>query len=112
MIAIFTPWLFDVSRLVMETFFYPMAVVLFLLALYAAQKKEDWSWLNIVTALAATLMLLTYSYTIGRSVRPVTGAADWCSSPPRRPRSNRIVKTWVAYGLHTNSLVDFQIEES
>src|SRR6266550_9602690 len=27
-IAIFTPWLFDVSRLVMETFFYPMALVL------------------------------------------------------------------------------------
>src|SRR5262245_41747565 len=28
-IAIFTPWLFDVSRLVMETFFYPMALALF-----------------------------------------------------------------------------------
>src|SRR5215471_21528306 len=39
-IAIFTPWLFDVSRLVMETFFYPMAIVLFLIALYSAAKKE------------------------------------------------------------------------
>ena len=38
-IAIFTPWLFEVSRLVMETFFYTMALVLLLLALYAAQKK-------------------------------------------------------------------------
>src|SRR5207237_5091088 len=64
-IAIFTPWLFDVSRLVMETFFYPMAVVLFLLALYAAQKKQAWSWAHIF-ALTATLMLLTLSYTLGR----------------------------------------------
>src|SRR5437588_2728809 len=46
-IAIFTPWLFDVSRLVMETFFYPMTVVLFLLALHAAQKKQAWSWANV-----------------------------------------------------------------
>src|ERR1051325_11039143 len=43
-IAIFTPWLFEVSRLVMETFFYPMALALFLLAVYTAQKKESWSW--------------------------------------------------------------------
>src|ERR1051325_1006154 len=57
-IAIFTPWLFDVSRLVMETFFYPMAIVLFLIALYAAQKKDKWSWTNVL-ALAVTLMLLT-----------------------------------------------------
>src|ERR1041384_8472189 len=63
-IAIFTPWLFDVSRLVMETFFYPMAIVLFLLVLYAAQKRESWSWFN-VTSIASSLILLTYSYTIG-----------------------------------------------
>ncbi|HEY6229631.1 MAG TPA: glycosyltransferase family 39 protein, partial [Pyrinomonadaceae bacterium] len=69
-IAIFTPWLFEVSRLVMETFFYPMALALFLLALYAAQKKESWSWLNIL-AIASTLMLLTYSYTIGRLLGPL-----------------------------------------
>jgi 4-amino-4-deoxy-L-arabinose transferase-like glycosyltransferase len=46
-IAIFTPWLFDVSRLVMETFFYPAAVVLFLFALYTVQKKPAWSWTGI-----------------------------------------------------------------
>ena len=72
-IAIFTPWLFDVSRLVMETFFYPMAVVLFLLALYAAQKRESWSWFN-VTSIATTLMLLTYTYTIGRLLGPLLAA--------------------------------------
>src|SRR5207237_1882554 len=60
-IAIFTPWLFDVSRLVMETFFYPMAIVLFLIALWRAPEKEDWSWLNIA-ALGPTLLSLTCSY--------------------------------------------------
>src|SRR5256885_10336634 len=53
--AIFTPWLFDVSRLVMETFFYPAAVMLFLLALYSARQKQAWPWTSVI-ALAATLM--------------------------------------------------------
>src|SRR6266850_1141908 len=57
-IAILTPWMFEVSRLVMETFFYPMALALFLLAVFRAQRKESWSWPTIVL-LAATLMLLT-----------------------------------------------------
>src|SRR3954465_4421049 len=47
-ISIFTPWVFEVSRLVMETFFYPMAIVLFLCALYEAQKKQRWSWMNVL----------------------------------------------------------------
>ncbi len=96
-IAIFTPWLFDVSRLVMETFFYPMAVVLFLLALYSAQKKENWSWWNIV-AVASTLMLLTYSYTIGRLLGPLL-AAGLVFFVTSQTRLTDIIKTWVAYGI-------------
>ncbi len=69
-IAFLTPWLFEVSRLVMETYFYPMALVLFLLALFRAQKKESWSW-PTVAMLAVTLMLLTYTYTIGRFLGPM-----------------------------------------
>jgi hypothetical protein len=96
-IAIFTPWLFDVSRLVMETFFYPAALVLFLLALYAAQKKEEWSWLTIVSV-AATLMLLTYTYTIGRLLGPLLagGLVVFVTS---QTRLTSIVKTWVAFGV-------------
>lgn len=97
LIAIFTPWLFDVSRLVMETFFYPMAVVLFLLALYAAQKKESWSWWNIVSV-ALTLMLLTYSYTIGRLLGPLL-AAGLVVFITSQTRLVSIIKTWVAYGI-------------
>ncbi|MFS8086408.1 MAG: hypothetical protein ACMG6H_12320, partial [Acidobacteriota bacterium] len=64
LLALLTPWLFEVGRLVFETFFYPMALVLFLFAVYYAQRKQSWSWLTVGT-LAATLMLLTYTYTIG-----------------------------------------------
>jgi len=95
-IAIFTPWLFDVSRLVMETFFYPMALALFLLAVYAAQKKENWSWLNI-SAIAATLMLLTYSYTIGRLLGPLM-AGGLLLFITSQTRLVSIARTWAAYG--------------
>src|SRR5438045_7531926 len=91
-IAIFTPWLFDVSRLVMETFFYPMAAVLFLLALYSAQKKEKWSTHNIAL-LALTLMLLTYSYTIGRLLGPAM-AAGLILFATSQTRLVSLVQTW------------------
>ena len=104
--AIFTPWLFDVSRLVMETFFYPAAVVLFLLALYAAQKKAEWSWLNIV-AVAGTLTLATYTYTIGRLLGPLL-AAGLVVFITSQTRLTSIIKAWVAYGLALIPLVVFR----
>ena len=105
-IAIFTPWLFDVSRLVMETFFYPAALALFLLALYAAQKKEEWSWLSIVSV-AGALMLITYSYTIGRLLGPLLagGLVFFITS---QARLTVIVKTWVAYGFTLIPLLVFR----
>src|SRR6266576_4943223 len=48
-IAFLTPWLFEVSRLVMETYFYPMALALFLLAVFHAQRKQIWSWSTVGT---------------------------------------------------------------
>lgn len=105
-IAIFTPWMFDVSRLVMETFFYPMAVVLFLLALHAAQKQESWSWLNVLL-LAATLMLLTYSYTIGRLLGPLL-AGGLILFATSQPRIMSIVKTWVVFALTLIPLLIFR----
>jgi len=105
-IAIFTPWLFDVSRLVMETYFYPMALVLFLLALHAAQKKESWSWLNVL-ALAVTLMLLTYSYTIGRLLGPML-AAGLILFATSQPRIISIVKTWVIFAVTLIPLLIFR----
>jgi len=105
-IAIFTPWLFDVSRLVMETFFYPAALVLFLMALYAAQRKESWSWFN-VTSIAAALMLLTYTYTIGRLLGPLL-AAGLILFATSQPRLVSVIKTWVFYALSLLPLFVFK----
>ena len=105
-IAIFTPWLFDVSRLVMETFFYPMALVLFLIALWRAQEKEDWGWLN-VAALAATLILLTYTYTIGRLLGPLlTGGLILFATSQTRLVS--IIRTWALYAIGLVPLLVFR----
>jgi hypothetical protein len=38
--ALLTPWLFEVGRLVLDVFFYPMALVLFFFVLYRAHKKK------------------------------------------------------------------------
>jgi 4-amino-4-deoxy-L-arabinose transferase-like glycosyltransferase len=104
--AILTPWLFEVSRLVMETYFYPMALVLFLLALFHAQRKESWSWLT-VGMLAVTLMLLTYTYTIGRLLGPLMGLGlvFFITS---QDRLLGVIKTWVVFALTLIPLLIFR----
>ncbi|MDX6501405.1 MAG: hypothetical protein QOG23_4665 [Blastocatellia bacterium] len=104
--AMLTPWLFEVSRLVMETYFYPMALVLFLLALFRAQRKESWSWTTI-GMLAGTLMLLTYTYTIGRLLGPLLafGLVLFVTS---QDRLISIVKTWVIFALTLIPLMIFR----
>ena len=108
MIALVTPWLFEVSRLVFETFFYPAALMLFLLSVYFAQRKQKWSWLN-VGMVAATLMLLTYSYTIGRLLGPLLAfglllfLTSW-------KRLIAIAKTWVLYGVTLIPLLIFKLK--
>jgi hypothetical protein len=104
--AILTPWLFDVSRLVMETYFYPMALVLFLFAVFSAQRKQNWNWLT-VAALAATLMLLTYSYTIGRLLGPLL-AAGLLLFVTSHARLVSVIKTWVLYGVTLVPLLVFK----
>src|SRR6266550_1048234 len=105
-IAILTPWLFEVSRLVMETYFYPMALVLFLLAVFHAQRKESWRWSTVGT-LAATLMLLTYTYTIGRLLGPLMalGLVFFITS---HERLISVIKTWVAFTLTLIPLLIFR----
>jgi hypothetical protein len=104
--AIVTPWLFEVSRLVMETYFYPMALVLFLLAVFRAQKRENWSWIT-VGMLAGGLTLLTYTYTIGRLLGPLMafGLVLFVTS---HERLIGVVKTWVVFGLTLIPLLIFR----
>jgi hypothetical protein len=106
LLALLTPWLFEVSRLVFETFFYPMALVLFLFAVYHAQRKQVWSWVNVGT-LAATLMLLTYTYTIGRLLGPLMaiGLVLFAS----KERHFGVAKTWLLYSVTLLPLLIFKL---
>ena len=94
--ATLTPWLYESSRLVFEVAIYPCLLLLFLLVLWRAARKDKWQasdWL----ALTGTLVLITYSYSIGRLLGPLlaAGLAFFIT----RPRWQAVVKTWLAYGL-------------
>ena len=105
--ALLTPWLFEVGRLVLETFFYPMAIVLFLWAVYCAYKKDVWSWANIV-AIALTLALLTYSYTIGRMLGPLL-ALGLIFLVVDKKRLFAVAKTWLVYAVTLLPLIIFNL---
>lgn len=94
--ALLTPWLFESSRLVFEVALYPALVALFLLAVWHAQERSRWRWTNIL-ALAVTLALLTYSYSIGRLLAPLLalGLGLFLS----RQRWTALLTTWILYGL-------------
>lgn len=94
--ALLTPWLFELSRLVFEVALMPLAVALFLLLLYRASEKEDWSWLH-AAALGASLGLITYTYSAGRLLAPLyaLGLALFIT----RVRWRGVVRAWLAFGV-------------
>ncbi len=65
-----TPWLFVLSRTVVEVALYPLTVALFLLAVARVNAKPRWSWMDAAW-MALTLALLTYTYSIGRLLAPM-----------------------------------------
>ena len=95
--ALLTPWLFEVGRLVLETFFYPMALVLFLWAVWRAHKKSRWAWRDCLL-LALTLALLTYTYTIGRLLAPLL-ALGLISFIISWQRLFGVIKTWCLFAV-------------
>ena len=94
--ALLTPWLFEGSRLVFEVAIYPVLVVLFLLAVWRASLRPRWNWSDVL-ALAATLGLLTYSYSIGRLLAPLLALG--LGLFVNRSRWRGALWTWGAYGL-------------
>jgi hypothetical protein len=94
--AFLTPWLFENSRLVFEVALYPVLMVLFLIAVQHASKQEQWR-LREAFAIAATLALLTYSYSVGRLLAPLLalGLAFFVT----RRRLRGLVTTWALYFL-------------
>jgi 4-amino-4-deoxy-L-arabinose transferase-like glycosyltransferase len=103
--ALLTPWLFEVSRVSMEVALYPLVLILFLLAVHRASTKLKWSWANVL-AVAATLALLTYTYSVGRVLAPLLALG--LGFLITRKRFAGILQTWVLYALTLIPLIVFQ----
>ena len=103
--ALLTPWLFEVSRLVFEVALFPLALVLFLLALERAQARARWSGFDILR-LGLALALLTYSYSIGRLLAPLLALGLILFA--NRERLSSILRTWLCYAVLLTPLFIFQ----
>jgi hypothetical protein len=95
--ALLIPWFFEGRGLLIEPQFVPMALAPFLLTLYHVQKKEYWNWLD-VTMVAATLALVTYTYTIGRILAPLL-ALGLLLFATSRQRLISVIKTGLLFGV-------------
>jgi 4-amino-4-deoxy-L-arabinose transferase-like glycosyltransferase len=105
-LALLTPWLFEVGRVAMEVAMYPLACALFLFCVQRAAAKERWSASDVV-ALAVTLALLTYAYSIGRLFGPLLAlglAFFWT-----RDRWGWLVATWCLYAILALPILVFAI---
>lgn len=92
-----TPWLFEVGRVVLETFLYPLAVVLLLWSVFRSASREKWRLWD-TAAIAGALTLVTYSYTIGRLLGPLFAGGLLLFATSRR-RLLSIVRVWAVYAL-------------
>jgi hypothetical protein len=90
-----TPWLFECSRVVLEVAVYPCLLVLFLLAAWRASRRSRGTWPDII-ALAATLALLTYSYSIGRLFGPLLAIGLMLLI---RGSWRSLLNVWLSYGV-------------
>ncbi|MDT7780561.1 MAG: hypothetical protein QOC99_3073 [Acidobacteriota bacterium] len=95
--ALLTPWLFELSRVVVEVAIYPLAVALFLLSLERAPKKEAWRFADAFVV-AASLALVTYAYSVGRLFGPLL-ALGLLLFANNRVRLRSVLKTWALYAL-------------
>ncbi len=94
--ALLTPWLFELSRVVLEVSLYPLAVALFLLILHGASQKSAWNARDTI-GLALTLALLTYSYSVGRLFAPLLALGLLFFI--KHVRMISILRVWSLYAL-------------
>ena len=104
--ALLAPWLFELSRVVLEVSLYPLALAIFLLCLQSAAQKAKWSWSETVP-LAATLALLTYTYSIGRMLAPLLALGLLIFV--RRVGWRGVLSAWALYALTLVPLVVFSV---
>jgi hypothetical protein len=105
--CLLTPWFFESCRLVFEVAIYPGIVVLFLIVVWRCSRKARWQWQDVF-ALAVTLALLTYSYSIGRLLGPLlaVGLLFFLN----RERAAALLKTWIVYALLLVPLLIFHLQ--
>ena len=105
--ALLTPWLFELSRLVLEVAAYPLAVALVLLAAGRASGREIWR-ISDAAALAASLALVTYTYSTGRLYGPLL-ALGLPLLLTTRARLRGLLTAWALYALALVPLVVYQM---
>jgi len=101
-----TPWLFEISRLVFEVTLLPVLLALFLLILYDASKRDEWSW-QIAAGLGALLGLIVYSYSAGRLLAPLFALGLVFFLTRRRWRG--VALTWIVFALTLVPLAVFSV---
>ncbi|MDQ1640018.1 MAG: hypothetical protein QOF62_3357 [Pyrinomonadaceae bacterium] len=104
--VLLTPWTFEISRLVFEVAIFPALLAGFLLLLYEASRRMQWSW-RIAAGLGALLGLMTYTYSIGRLLAPLfaLGLAFFFT----RNRRRGIVLTWIVFAVMLLPLATFSL---
>jgi 4-amino-4-deoxy-L-arabinose transferase-like glycosyltransferase len=105
-LALLTPWLFEISRLVFEVSVFPAVLSGFLLLLYEGSRREQWRW-PIAAGLGVLLGLMVYSYSIGRLLAPLfaLGLAFFWT----RRRSRQVVLAWVVFAAMLLPLAGFSV---
>jgi len=104
--VLLTPWLFELSRVVLEVSIYPLVLSLFLLCVQRAATRSRWTWSEVVP-LASTLALLTYTYSIGRLLAPLLGIGLLFFL--RRSGWKGLLLTWALYAVTLAPLAVFNL---
>lgn len=72
LLALTTPWLFEIGRLVHETFALAFAITLFVFLVHRAYSKDRWGIVDNI-AIGLSLAFITYAYATGRPLGPLFG---------------------------------------
>jgi len=108
--ALVTPWLFEIGRLVWDAHFSAFTIVLFLLAAYRIQSKENWNWRDIAIV-AGSLAVITYGYLSGRVLAPAF-ALGLLFFATTKQRFLGVLKIWFAYAVTLIPLILFNRSHS
>jgi 4-amino-4-deoxy-L-arabinose transferase-like glycosyltransferase len=93
-VVAFTPWHFEMSRIVLEVALYPLALALLLLLVHRAASRPRWSSTDILF-LTLALDVVTYTYSIGRLLGPLLALGLFFFAT--RPRRRAVAFTAVFY---------------